>query len=161
METQWTCGQAVYMDSDPARLRTRISGRHAETRLPLNLLSPSTALRGPWLTVSAPGESFESTEHSGKWLIYREADSIAPAWRLVLDLVLSGAVACAKVSTRQSALLGWHAQHVICVYTRNWRARKDVMRVRELLRSAGFTDRLQYKRDLDTSRGIERFSYEA
>jgi hypothetical protein len=34
-------------------------------------------------------------------------------------------------------------------------------RVREVLRSAGFTELLRYKRDIDTAPGVERFTYEA
>lgn len=127
----------------------------------MNLLSPSTALDTPWLIHVAPGEVFESTEDSGKWLIFRESRAIDDAWLQVLALVAAGALLCAKVSTRQSALLGGFPEHVICVYTRRWRARKDVMRVREVLRSGGFTERLRYKRDIDTVRGTERFTYES
>ena len=35
------------------------------------------------------------------------------------------------------------------------------MQVREVLRGVGFTGRLRYKRDIDTLRGLDRFTYEA
>lgn len=127
----------------------------------LNLLRPSIVLHAPWLGLTAPGQAFESTNLSGKWLILRDRSAIDDAWIEVLALVSTGAVLCAKVSTRQSVLRGGFPQHVVCVYTRNWRARKDVMRTREVLRSAGFTELLRYKRDADTARGLERFVYEA
>jgi hypothetical protein len=41
-------------------------------------------------------------------------------------LVSTGALLCAKVSTRQSTVLGGHPEHVICVYTWDWRKREDV-----------------------------------
>src|SRR4051812_2452424 len=44
------------------RLEAQVRCRQATA---VNLLSPSTALQEPWLTLSAPGECFESTEHSG------------------------------------------------------------------------------------------------
>src|SRR4030095_9675247 len=125
-----------------------------------SFLSPSTNMRAPWLARAAPAESFASTEMSGKWLIYREPNAIDSTWIQVLSMVSSGKLLYAKVSTRQGIVLG-HSKHVICVYTRNWRARTEVMRVRDVLRSAGFTERLRYKRDLDTARGVERFTYEA
>lgn len=125
-----------------------------------SILSPSTAMRELWLGLTALRETFASTEKSGKWLV-RPPETIDKAWIEVLALVSTGAVICAKVSTHQGVRFGGYAGHVICVYTRNWRARKDVMRVREVLRSVGFTERLRYKRDIETVRGLERFTYEA
>jgi hypothetical protein len=55
---------------------------------------------------------------------------------------------------------GGFAQHVICVYTRDWQARSEVMHAREVLRVGGFVEQLRYKLDLDTARGVERFVYE-
>lgn len=125
------------------------------------MLRPSTTMGEPWLVLTAPGQVFESTRHSGKWLIPKGGDAVDGAWINVLGLVSAGALLCAKVSTRQSRLLGGYPEHVICVYTRDWRDRADVMEVREVLRAAGFAERLRYKRDLDTYRGVERFTYEA
>lgn len=124
-------------------------------------LRPSTTWREHWLVHTAPGRVFESTVRSGKWLIFRRQEAVDDAWLQVLALVSTGALLCAKVSTRRSTVLGRHQQHVICVYTENWRARKDVMRVRDVLRVAGFAERLHYKRDSDTVRGVERVTYEA
>lgn len=115
----------------------------------------------PWLVLTAPGKVFESTRHSGKWLIPKADDAVDGAWIEVLGLVSSGALLCAKVSTRRSRLLGGYPEHVICVYTRDWRDYDDVMEVREVLRAAGFAERLRYKRDLDTYRGVEHFTYVA
>lgn len=122
---------------------------------------PSVVLSQAWLELTAPGQEFESTNLSGKWLILRDRSDIDAAWIAVRALVSTGAVLCAKVSTRQSVLRGGFPQHVVCVYTRNWRARKDVMRTREVLRAAGFSELLRYKRDADTARGVERFVYES
>ncbi|MDM0048811.1 putative phosphothreonine lyase domain-containg protein [Variovorax sp. J22R115] len=125
-----------------------------------SILNPSIALQEPWLSITAPGEVFSSTDQSGKWLVYRPPETIDKAWIQVLALVSTNGLSCAKVSTRQGILVGY-AEHVICVYTRSWRARKEVMRVREVLRNAGFTERLRYKRDVDTMHGRDRFTYEA
>jgi len=128
---------------------------------PTDILRPSTVLHQPWLEFTAPGQEFESTNLSGKWLIFRNRATVDDAWTKVLALVSSGDLLCAKVSTRQSVLRGGFSQHVICVYTRSWRARRDLMRVREVLRNAGFVEVLHYKRDGDTARGLERFVYES
>ena len=58
----------------------------------------------------------------------------------------------AKVSTSGARKITGHTTHVICVYTRDWRDVKAVQAVREVLRNAGFVDRIGYKRDIDTMR---------
>jgi nuclear transport factor 2 (NTF2) superfamily protein len=42
---------------------------------------------------------------------------------------------------------------VIYVYTADWRDEPEVMRIRERLRQLGFTDRLGYKRNIETFKG--------
>ncbi|OLL28144.1 hypothetical protein BTH42_29695 [Burkholderia sp. SRS-W-2-2016] len=44
--------------------------------------------------------------------------------------------------------------HVICVYTRDWTDKQDLLRVREVLRSLGFVEELGYKRDIDTQNRV-------
>lgn len=125
-----------------------------------SILSPSTAMRDPWIGQVTRGKQFWSTDRSGKWVIRRPPESIDDAWIQVLALVTTGSLLCAKVSTRQGIVFGGYPQHAICVYTVDWQDRPDVMRVRKVLREAGFTEVLQYKRDIDTMRGIEHFVYE-
>lgn len=55
---------------------------------------------------------------------------------------------------------GGYGRHVICIYTRDWQDVAEVQRVREVLRAAGFNERLGYKRDADTRAGSERYVYE-
>lgn len=125
-----------------------------------SILSPSTALRSPWVGLVARGKTFSSTERSGKWLVMRPPSTVDAAWIQVLALVSTGGLLCAKVSTQQGILMGY-PEHAICVYTTDWEDHEDVMRVRQVLRDVGFTEVLRYKRDLDTARGVERFVYEA
>lgn len=124
-------------------------------------LRPSTDLRQPWLILEAPGEIFASSDISGKWCIFRAPTEVDEAWRVVSGFVMAGKLLAAKVSTAQGVVFGGYERHVICVYTRDWQDKDDVQRVREVLRSAGFDERLQYKRDADTAAGIERFVYES
>ncbi|MBA2960512.1 MULTISPECIES: putative phosphothreonine lyase domain-containg protein [Ramlibacter] len=128
--------------------------------MPDSFLFPSTALDATWLGLTSPRQAFTSTDASGKWLIFRPSAMVDQAWIQVLALISTGGLICAKVSTRRGIVLGGYADHVICVYTRDWRDTEDVMKVRGVLRVAGFVEVLRYKRDLDTRLGIERFVYE-
>lgn len=122
-------------------------------------LSPSTTDHCTWIFRAAPGEEFESTEISGKWCIFRTPDEVDAAWTRIAALVSAGTLVAAKVSTRLCVTAGGYTQHVICVYTRNWRKKAQVNQVRRVLREAGFGERLGYKRDCDTDAGIDRFVY--
>ncbi|MDD1716066.1 MAG: DUF1917 domain-containing protein, partial [Methanolinea sp.] len=59
----------------------------------------------------------------------------------------------AKVSTARPNPDSRDTTRVIYVYTRDWRDEADVMRVRERLREIGFSDRLGYKRNIETFKG--------
>lgn len=115
----------------------------------------------PWLVQMAPGSAFESSDRSGKWCVHRDSHSVDAAWRLICALVANGVLPAAKVSTQQAVAAGQHAKHVLCVYTPDWQDTREVQRVREVLRAAGFEERLGYKTDADTAAGVERFVYEA
>jgi len=58
-----------------------------------------------------------------------------------------------KVSTARPDPDSRDERKVIYVYTRDWRDEADVMRVREKLRELGFTERIGYKRNIETYRG--------
>lgn len=124
-------------------------------------VEPSTNTLHHWLLQEAPEKLFESSDSSGKWCIFRSPDTVDEAWRVVARLVIAEKLVAAKVSTMKSLVIGGYDLHVICVYTQNWRDEQEVQRVREVLRAAGFNERLQYKRDADTAAGIERFVYES
>lgn len=114
-----------------------------------------------WLFLEAPGQLFKSSDHSGKWCIFRAPDEIDEAWRVVGELVTVGKLLAAKVSTAQALTFGGYERHVICVYTRDWQDENEVQSARDVLRAAGFGEPLQYKRDADTAAAIERFVYES
>jgi len=93
-------------------------------------------------------------ELAGKWLIFLEKDQVDRAWQCVRDLTAEGTLGIsAKVSTAKPNPDARDNRFVIYVYTPDWQDEGDVMRVREELRSAGFVDRLGYKRNLETFRG--------
>lgn len=122
------------------------------------LTHPSTCRSAPWLSRVGKG-GFYSSEVSGKWCIVRSPDHIDDAWRAVEKLVRPGGLPCAKVSTLGARKITGHETHVICAYTRDWNDLDDVHAARGLLRSAGFTEPLHYKRDIDTMRPNPDFEF--
>lgn len=114
---------------------------------------PSTNEQDVWLNTAAPSlTSFASDEHTGKWCIFRAEHEIDESWTTIKALAAQEKILIAKVSTAIGRR--YHDGHVICIYTRNWNDRADLMTVRDVLRAAGFTEELGYKRDIDTMRRV-------
>lgn len=117
---------------------------------------PSKTIMTYYIIQDAPGaiEGGMEDEKAGKWLIFIEPDKVDEAWRMVRDMTAKGMLGIAsKVSTAKPNPESRDSRKVIFVYTRDWSDREDVMRVREELRKLGFTDRLGYKRNIETFRG--------
>jgi hypothetical protein len=101
----------------------------------------------PWL--HARGKAgFYSTETSGKWCILRPPELINEAWDRIQTVVKAGELVSAKVSRARKG------HHQICVYTENWCNEAELRQCRDTLRKLGFTEKLGYKRDIDTLRRI-------
>lgn len=114
---------------------------------------PSQDNKNVWLQAAAPSlRSFESNERTGKWCIFRSEYEIDQAWATVKELAATEKLLLAKVSTAIGCR--YHDGHVICIYTLDWSDHADLMTVRQILRAAGFTEELGYKRDIDTARRI-------
>jgi len=93
-------------------------------------------------------------ENAGKWLIFVDAAKVDEIWYLIRGETISGRLGIsAKVSTVKPNPDSRDDRKVIFVYTRDWRDEADVMRVRERLRELGFSERLGYKRNIETYRG--------
>jgi len=87
----------------------------------------------------------------GKWMIFPDSASVDMDWSKVAEGVTSGILGTlADVSTKNQDNDG----HVICVFTKNYLDVDDVKRVREGLRSLGFTKQLKYKPDAFTECGV-------
>ncbi|MCQ8893351.1 MAG: DUF1917 domain-containing protein [Methanolinea sp.] len=109
-----------------------------------------------WIVQDAPGVSPGAIEDdlAGKWLIFLPPSEIDSAWVRVRDATCRGELGISsKVSTARPNPDSRDERRVIYVYTRDWRDEADVMRVRERLRELGFTERLGYKRNIETFRG--------
>jgi hypothetical protein len=117
---------------------------------------PSKTTQMYWIVQDAPGSPPEAIEdeNAGKWLIFQEPDVADESWRKVRDnTVKLNLGISAKVSTSKPNPESRDNRKVIYVYTKNWADEEDVMRVRETLRTLGFTERIGYKRNIETFAG--------
>ncbi|CAB3739425.1 hypothetical protein LMG22037_06284 [Paraburkholderia phenoliruptrix] len=87
--------------------------------------------------------------------IFVSSTDVDEAWSKVSGAIENNQLTCAKVSTALRSM--GRNGHVICVYTRDWTDRQDLMRTREVLQSLGFAKELGYKRDIDTRNRIYGF----
>ena len=109
-----------------------------------------------WIVQDAPGAAPDQAddEKVGKWLIFLEEYQVDEGWRKVRDDTCAGLLGISsKVSTAKPNPDSRDRRKVIYVYTRDWADEADVMRVRERLRERGFTERIGYKRNIETFRG--------
>lgn len=109
-----------------------------------------------WIVQDAPDVHPDAIEDelAGKWLIFLPPEEIDAAWIRVRDATCRKELGIsAKVSTARPNPDSRDNRKVIYVYTPDWRDEGDVMRVRERLRELGFTDRMGYKRNIETYKG--------
>jgi hypothetical protein len=109
-----------------------------------------------WIVQDAPcaAPNQVDDEKVGKWLIFLEEDQVDEGWRRVRDDTCAGLLGIStKVSTVKPNPESRDRRKVIYIYTKDWADEADVMRVRERLREQGFTDRIGYKRNIETFRG--------
>ncbi|RQD83705.1 MAG: DUF1917 domain-containing protein [Methanocalculus sp. MSAO_Arc2] len=117
---------------------------------------PSETHRMHWIIQDAPGVDPEevNAEDAGKWLIFLHKDSADTIWELIREETWAGTLGIsAKVSTVKENPQSRDDRLVIYVYTADWRDTDEVMRVRERLRDFGITDRIGYKRNIETFAG--------
>lgn len=117
---------------------------------------PSETHRMHWIIQDAPGVDPESVnaEDAGKWLIFLPRDTADNIWISVRDETWAGNLGIsAKVSTVKDNPESRDERLVIYVYTSDWQDVDEVMRVRERLRDFGITDRIGYKRNIETFAG--------
>jgi len=128
-------------------------GIDVEQRLFSKSEKPSEDLSCNWHYRKSPSyNGFVSTDATGKWCIFVSPADVDQEWNKISGAIESNQLMCAEVSTALRSM--GRDGHVICVYTRDWADRQDVMRVREVLQSLGFVKELGYKRDIDTRNRI-------
>jgi len=117
---------------------------------------PSKTFRMHWIILDAPGSHPEAVnaETAGKWLIFLEKEAADPIWEKIRAATWAGNLGIsAKVSTAKANPQSRDDRLVIYVYTRDWEDTDEVMRVREKIREFGITDRIGYKRNIETFAG--------
>jgi hypothetical protein len=117
---------------------------------------PSRTTKMYWIVQDAPDIRPDAIEDelAGKWLIFLPPDKVDEAWIRVRNATFRNELGIsAKVSTAKPNPDSRDNMKVIYVYTADWRDEQEVMRIRERLRELGFTDRLGYKRNIETFKG--------
>jgi hypothetical protein len=117
---------------------------------------PSKTTQTYWIIQDAPDTDPHATEdeRAGKWLIFLQPDLVDEIWMKIRDLTWKKELGIsAKVSTAKKNPDSRDERRVIYVYTANWENEPEVMAVREKLRSIGITDRIGYKRNIETFKG--------
>ena len=117
---------------------------------------PSKTTQMYWIVQDAPGSAPEAIEdeNAGKWLIFQEPGLVDPAWKKIRDATMAHDLGIsAKVSTSKPNPESRDNRKVIYIYTKDWADEADVMRVREKLRTLGFSERIGYKRNIETFAG--------
>jgi len=109
-----------------------------------------------WIVQDAPGFKGNEIddELAGKWLLFIEPEKADEAWKAIRNGTCAGGLGIsARVSTAKPNPDARDLRTVIYVFTKDWRDEADVMRVRERLRELGFTERIGYKRNIETYHG--------
>ncbi len=122
---------------------------------------PSKVKEAYWLSAERmTGVYPETTERSGKWLIFVELKNVDKVWAKIKEATEDGELGeRSKVSTgKQNPNAGDLDTKVICVYTYDWADGGDVHRIRKELRKLGITQKIPYKADSDTISGKYRVS---
>jgi hypothetical protein len=110
-----------------------------------------------WLyAVRKKGTYPKPTDRSGKWLIFVPVEKVDALWKKVRAATEEGQLGDrSRVATGKEPT-PWAEEpdsKVIAVYTYDSEDKKDVMRIREKLRTLGFKQELHYKTDADTAAG--------
>jgi len=119
-------------------------------------LLPSTNTTDAWIHAKGVGEGFyqDGQTYVGKWLIFVSHEDIDVVWERIRKATESGQLGIAsKASTSRPS--GYKStDHVICVYTCDFRDKDNVGKVLKELRELGIKGRVYYKTDQATLTGV-------
>jgi hypothetical protein len=118
--------------------------------------SPSKATAAPWIYAEGKGEGCyeDGQTYVGKWLVFVPYESVDEVWERIRKATEKGRLGISgKVSTSRPG--GYKStEHVICVYTYDFRDKANVGEALKGLREIGITGRLYYKTDQATLGGV-------
>lgn len=124
----------------------------------INTRRPSQVTGDYWIYAERQQGSYpEATdEGSGKWMVFVTRDKIDSVWNTIADAIRQGKLGDeAKVSTaRPNPNAANEKEHVICIYTYDYRDVEDVKRIRATLRDLGISWKIPYKTDAVTYAGL-------
>jgi len=94
----------------------------------------------------------------GKWLCHVSREHVDKCWHKLAIAMFSGGLGPSVYMIKVSPAVddGGRNEHVICVYTPDYQDTSQVMRVENLIRSAGMAGDLLYKPDIFSTLGIYR-----
>lgn len=117
---------------------------------------PSKTTYTYWIVQDAPDFAAgpDDEQKGGKWLVFVEKEESDEMWRKIRDATVEKRLGISsKVSTSKHNPDSRDERTVIYVNTYDWEDKDDVMRVREVLNELGVTQRIGYKRDIETYQG--------
>ncbi len=132
-----------------------------EISMPYSDAKPSEITEVYWIYATRKKGIYPKPTHrSGKWLIFVKKENVDEIWEKIKKAVEEGKLGdSAKVSTARRSPLSLNSNnHVICVYTYDYKDEEDVKRIREELRKLGITWKIPYKADKDTMKGKYRIT---
>jgi len=116
---------------------------------------PSTCLSDFFLYADNPKVKEADIDDTkvGKWLLFENKERIDELWRIVSSETIKGQLG---VSAKVSTFLNPNTtkSYMICVYTADYTNLDDVNQVRQQLRELGITQKIPYKTDSATIKGI-------
>jgi hypothetical protein len=123
---------------------------------PTKVLSPTKETTLHWIYAKGKGEGCyeDGQTYVGKWLVFVPHASVDAVWEQIRTVTGKGQLGIsAKVSTSRPS--GYKStEHVICVYTDDFRNKVNVGEVLRGLRKIGITGKLYYKTDQATLSGV-------
>src|SRR5260370_36560329 len=123
---------------------------------PRKASKPSADTSAPWISVRVAGQGcyVDGQSFVGKWLIFVTAENVDNVWARIERATENSQLGIsAKVSTAVPNGYG-SSNHVICVYTNDFRDKEEVGRALKALRQLRITGRIYYKTDQATLSGL-------
>jgi hypothetical protein len=120
------------------------------------ILSPSKETTHPWIYAESKGEGCyeDGQTYVGKWLVFVPHESVDEVWERIRKATEKGGLGIsAKVSSSRPSEYK-STEHVICIYTYDFRDKANVGETLKGLREIGITGRLYYKTDQATLGGV-------
>ena len=121
-------------------------------------MKPTETFDQYWIFSSNVVFNSKTTEltlpYAGKWLLFLPPDKVDVVWKKIDEATQQGLLGVsAKCSTMRLSQNYGHKKMVICVYTKDYKDKKDVFRVRQMLRKMGFDYKIPYKTNQATREG--------